>query len=207
MKDSAYTLVYAAVLGAVCAALLTGASELTASYRKANEEAERKRNILEVLEVPFEPKASSRELLRAFEKNVRAEEQGGLSIYVYAEPSDRVRAIAVPFSGSGVWGPIKGFLSLDADLRSIRGLTFYQQEETPGLGGEIESERFRKQFRGRSVQDAAGKIGIRILRAGGASAPNEVDGISGATMTCGRVEVMLNEVIGRIVEERKTNER
>jgi Na+-transporting NADH:ubiquinone oxidoreductase subunit NqrC len=73
MKGSAYTLTYSAILGAVCALLLTGASQLTAPYREANAKAEEIRNILSVLEVPSSPSASSRDLLKLFKARVREE--------------------------------------------------------------------------------------------------------------------------------------
>jgi Na+-transporting NADH:ubiquinone oxidoreductase subunit C len=209
MRGSLYTLAYAAVLGAVCALLLTGAGQLTAPYREANAKAEQIRNILSVLDVPFGRSTSSQDLLKLFEKNVRREERAGLAWYAYVEAGrgQQVRARAFPFAGSGVWGPVKGFLSLEPDMRTIHGITFYQQEETPGLGGEIASAWFREQFKGKFIEDDAGNPGIRILRGREASASNEVDGISGATMTCTRVEAILNGVIERIVEERDRHGR
>jgi Na+-transporting NADH:ubiquinone oxidoreductase subunit C len=109
--------------------------------------------------------------------------------------------VAVPFAGQGLWGPIKGFLALKPDLKTIHGVTFHEQEETPGLGGEIGADWFRDQFKGKSIEDAQGKRGIRIRRGGGATGPNEVDAITGATMTSERVEEMLNAAVARIAGE------
>lgn len=209
MKGSAYTLAYAAILGAVCALLLTGVSRLTARYRDANARAEEIRNILTVLEVPFSPTSSSQQLLRLFEAKVQEETRGDTTFFIYSEPgeAESVQAVAVRLAGSGVWGPMKGFLSLEPDVKTIRGITFYEHEETPGLGGEIQSRWFRKQFRGKSIEDAAGKPGIRIQRGRRASAANEVDGISGATLTSSRVETMLNDAIERIAQKRDGGEK
>lgn len=222
MKGSVHTLVYATVLGLVCALLLTGAARLTAPYRTSNAEAERIRNILSVLGVPYDPLASSEAVVEAFETNVRMEKRGELTTYVYVPPENEgaaeAVAVAVAFSGRGLWGPIKGLLSLEPDMTTIRGISFYEQEETPGLGGEIATAClggdeghvpdcpawFRHQFEGKIIQDATGKPGIRIVR-GGASGANEVDAISGATMTSGRIEAMLNAIIRQIVEERDKN--
>ncbi len=220
MKGSVHTLVYATVLGLVCALLLTGAARLTAPYRTSNAEAERIHNILSVLGVPYDPLASSEAVVEAFEINVRMEKRGELTTYVYvpAENEGAAEAVAVAFSGRGLWGPIKGLLSLEPDMTTIRGISFYEQEETPGLGGEIAAAClggdeahvancpawFRHQFEGKTIEDAAGRPGIRIVR-GGASGANEVDAISGATMTSGRIEAMLNAVIRQIVEERDKN--
>ncbi len=202
MKGSAYTLSYAGVLGAACALLLTGVASFTAPYREANTDADRKRNILTVLEVPYPKKVSSEELVGIFETNVREEESDELEIYRYT-PGDSggKETVAVHFEGPGLWGPIRGFLALDTDMRTIRGITFYEQEETPGLGGEIASDWFLKGFVGKKIVDASGQPGIIIQGGGETNAINEVDAITGATMTCDKVEELLNNVIEKIVQE------
>lgn len=208
MKDSLYTLVYASVLALVCATALTSVDQLTASRKKANQIAEKNRNILAVLGVEYDPDAPAEELVEVFEANVQRGSMGELTTYAYrpAGADSPPQAIAVAFAGPGLWGPIKGFLALDAAMEKVMGLTFYQQEETPGLGGEIGSEWFRAQFKGMSITDADGNPGIRIVRIGRAN-DNEVDAITGATMTCDKVESMLNEVIEQIVRERGAHGR
>ena len=196
--SSTYTIVFSAVLGTVCALLLTGASTLTEPYRKANAAAEEMRNILKVLEVPFNAKVSSEELTQIYEKSVSEEQYGALSVYVYNGESG---AIAVPFAGPGLWGPIKGFLALESDKTTIRGVTFHEQEETPGLGGEIGTKSFTDRFKAKTIFGPDGQPGIRIVRGGGAEGTNEVDGITGATMTCNKVQAMLNGAIDKIVKE------
>jgi Na+-transporting NADH:ubiquinone oxidoreductase subunit C len=205
VKGNWYTLGYAGVLGSVCALLLTAASSFTAPYKAANAKAEKQRNILDVLQITVPSKASSQELVALFEENVRQEDLGELALYRYTPPegSDEAEIMAVEFEGPGLWGPIKGFLALGPDAETIRGLTFYEQEETPGLGGEIASESFRGQFEGKKITDDAGNVGIVIKGGGEASAINEVDAITGATMTCDKVEAILNEVAQKIVKEFK----
>jgi Na+-transporting NADH:ubiquinone oxidoreductase subunit C len=204
VKGSAYTLGYAAVLGSVCAFLLTAAASFTAPYKKANAEAEKNHNILNVLKVSYPSKSSSQQLVKIFEESVRLEQLGELKLYRYVPPkdSDNDETVAVGFEGPGLWGPVKGFLALGQDMKTILGITFYEQEETPGLGGEIVSSWFREQFVGKSIVDEAGNPGI-IIKSGGEPAPNKVDAITGATMTCDKVQAMLNEVIKSIVEEKQ----
>lgn len=204
MKSSLlHTLVYAVVLGSVCALLLTGVHAVTRPYREANAEAEEKRSILRVLGVSFPRSASSQELLAIYARRVRSERRGGVEFHVAR--SDRGEEIwAVPLEGRGLWGPIEGLLALDADLRRVRGVSFYRHEETPGLGGEISERWFTDQFTkgaGVRITDASGRPGIRITKPNEAEAENEVDGISGATMTCDKVEAILNGTIERIVTE------
>jgi Na+-transporting NADH:ubiquinone oxidoreductase subunit C len=83
-------------------------------------------------------------------------------------------------------------------MSTIRGITFYEQEETPGLGGEIVTEGFRKGFVGKRIHDKEDNVGIVIGKPGSAQEQNEIDGISGATMTCEKVQAMLNEAIESI---------
>jgi Na+-transporting NADH:ubiquinone oxidoreductase subunit C len=204
VKNNVYTLFYAGVLGTVCSLLLTAAASFTAPYQEANAKAEKNRNILGVLQVRYPPGASSQELVKIFEDNVRQEQLGELEMYRYVPPQDSgaEETVAVGFEGPGLWGPVKGFLALDKQMRIILGITFYEQEETPGLGGEIASDWFREQFTGKSIFDEAGNPGIIISSSEG-EAPNKVDAISGATMTCDKIQAMLNEAIKSIVQEKK----
>lgn len=191
-----YTLVYALILGTVCALLIAGTGELTAPHRAANAKADRIRNILAVLEIRTSAETSAEQLLAIFEDQVESVQHHGMERY-------RVKAsgaVAVPFSGSGLWGPVKGFLALEPDMETIRGISFYEQSETPGLGGEIAADWFREQFKGKSITSEGGQSGIRIVR-DGAAAQHEVDAISGATMTGEKVQFMLNETIRQIIDE------
>lgn len=205
MKDSLHTLLYATILGGVCALVLTAAAQWTEPYRRRNEEAEKNRHILRVLSVPFEDGAGAEELVEIFKKNVRPRMLGELPTYEYVAdgPSGKPRAVAVPFAGQGLWGPIKGFLALEPDMATIRGITFYEQEETPGLGGEIGAAWFRDRFKGKRIHDT-GVPGIRLVR-DGAKGANQIDAVTGATMTCEKVEAMLNATIGQIMKERSSD--
>ncbi len=203
MKDSAYTLCYAAVMGLVAAGLLSGVGGLTAPYREANEQAEKVRNIMKVLGVEHDPGASAEELVEVFEREVEVVEKDRLTYYRFSPedfPPDQKRT-AVQFSGSGMWGPIAGFIALEPDMRTVAGISVYSQEETPGLGAEIASEGFQQQFRGRSIFDDAGKPGLRIMVEREARDEHEVDAITGATMTSESLERMLNETIKILMEE------
>ncbi|MHC4243099.1 MAG: FMN-binding protein [Planctomycetota bacterium] len=204
MKNNVYTLFYAGVLGTVCSLLLTAVASFTAPYKEANAEAEKNQNILGVLQVPYPAESSSQELVKIFEDNIRLEQKGTLTMYRYVPPKDsgNTETVAVAFEGPGLWGPVKGFLALEQDMRTIRGITFYEQEETPGLGGDIATDKFRDQFVGKSIVDTTGAPGI-IISSGPESAANKVDAISGATMTCDKVQAMLNEAISSIVEEKQ----
>ncbi len=202
MKGSAYTIGFAAVLGSTCALLLTAAASFTKPYRDANKEAEEARNILLALNVPGAEEATSKEVLVLRDEKVQEIPRGDITTYSYSPGGANAKpeAVAIRFAGPGLWAPIKGFLAMDPELTMIKGLSFYEQEETPGLGGEIAQDWFLERFADLAIRDADGKPGIII--GSGEDAPNRVDGISGATMTCDKVQAMLNEAIKSIVEEK-----
>jgi len=201
VKGSVYTLVYATVLGTVCAAVLTFAATFTKPYQDANREAEEALNILLALNVPDADIATRKEVLALREEKVQEIERGGIMTYVYSPGGANAQpeAVAIRFAGPGLWAPIKGFLAMDPDLTKILAITFYEQEETPGVGGKIVEDWFRQRFIDLAIRGADGKPGIII--GAGEDAPNRVDGISGATMTCNKVQEMLNEAIKSIVKE------
>jgi len=201
VKGSTYTLVYAAVLGTVCATVLTFAAKFTEPYQQANREVEEALNILLALNVPGADIATPKEVLALRDEKVQEIERGAIMTYVYSPGGANAQpeAVAIRFAGPGLWGPVKGFLAMDPDLTKILAITFYEQKETPGLGGEIVKDWFLARFKGLSLRGADGKPGIII--GAGEDAPNRVDGISGATMTCNKVQEMLNEAIKSIVKE------
>lgn len=198
MKGSGYTLAFALVAGSLSALLLTGVGLATRPLREANARAEEVRNVLAVMGAEYPEGASADDLLELFEGLARMEERAGRTVYVY-DPADRPGRVVVPFQGSGLWGPIRGFLALSPDLGTVKAVSFYEQQETPGLGGEIASEGFRRRFEGRSARGPDGRPGLAITAPGAATGPNEIDGISGATMTCDKVENMLNETLRAIL--------
>jgi Na+-transporting NADH:ubiquinone oxidoreductase subunit C len=205
MKDNTNIILFTAVLAIICSLLLAGSTLFTAPYRRANERAEEVRNFLGVLGAPVQGVADSQELLAIFNRDVRVKKLGELTLYEYYPDSNKDAkplAVAIPFTGMGLWGVIKGVLALEPDLRTIKAISFYQQEETPGLGGEIGAEWFRKQFVNKQIFSDAGEAGFQVLKPGDKAGPTEVDGISGATMTSGRVELMLDTLAKSIGEER-----
>lgn len=206
MKDSLRVIAFATVLAVACAGLLTAASELLGPLQKANRQAEKWRNVFDVLDVPYQEGESARQLLRRIrtpdnpDGKVAQRAVGELTIYEHDHP-EAGRLRAVQFEGSGLWAPVKGLICLRADLKTVYRISFYEHEETPGLGGEISTPGFRGRFAGKTIALPGGEPGIRITRTK-ARAANEVDGISGATMTCDKVAAMLKKISEAIAAHR-----
>ncbi len=202
VKDNVRTVVFAVVLGIVCSATLAVASTFLSPYRKANEEAEKVRNYLAVLDIPIDEKWDSKTLLDVYKKEVHTQKLGDFTLYETNSSSGGI--IAVPFSGPGLWAPVEGVISFESDLKTIHGIRFYKQEETPGLGGEIGSLWFQKQFKGKKIVSKNGKPGFHIVKPGTPADSNAVDGITGATMTSERVQTMLDSLAKKLWKERDT---
>ena len=105
----------------------------------------------------------------------------------------------LPIEGLGLWGTLYGFVALEGDLRTIRGLTFYEHKETPGLGGEVDNPRWKGLWIGRLAFDDDLTPVIAVVKgtAGpGSDAPYAVDGLSGATITSRGVTNLLQFWLG-----------
>lgn len=100
----------------------------------------------------------------------------------------KVAAYCIPVVGKGLWSTIYGYIALEPDMNTVRGISFYKHGETPGLGSEIESEKFHDHFKGKKIFTEAGQLkSIRVIKGGvkkkSKNLIHEVDGISGATLT------------------------
>jgi Na+-transporting NADH:ubiquinone oxidoreductase subunit C len=110
--------------------------------------------------------------------------------YADGVESKNISFVVLPIHGYGLWSTMHGFLALDKDGNTIKGLNYYEHGETPGLGGEIQNPKWVAQFVGKKLLDDAGQPAIKILKPGNAnaSAASEVDGLSGATLTSNGVQ-------------------
>jgi len=103
----------------------------------------------------------------------------------------------LPFWGNGLWSTMRGFLALETNLLTIKGLTYAEHGETAGLGGEVDNPRWKAHWPGKMVYDADGAVAIDVVKFGTVKVPaNQVDGISGATITSVAVGGMLQVWLG-----------
>ena len=109
------------------------------------------------------------------------------SVVYRVEREGRLEAVVLPVRGQGLWSVLYGFVALESDLDTVRGLTFYEHKETPGLGGEVDNPGWKALWPGRRVfSPLTGEPVIEVARgAAGPAAqdPHRVDGLAGATMT------------------------
>lgn len=101
----------------------------------------------------------------------------------------------LPFWGTGLWGPVWGYIALADDWDTVEGVVLDHKGETPGLGAEISTTEFESQFKGKRALDDGGKVQSIVLKKGGMSGddPYAVDAITGGTLTSIGVENMLRD--------------
>lgn len=98
--------------------------------------------------------------------------------------------------GAGLWGPIWTYIAVKEDGK-IAGALFDHESETPGLGGEIVNEKFYSQFSDKAVIEGGETIPVKVVKGGKANGEaNEVNAISGATITSTAVQTMINNWMG-----------
>lgn len=107
------------------------------------------------------------------------------------EKDGKLERLILPIYGKGLWSTMYGLIALGSDFNTVKEITFYEHGETPGLGGEIDKEWFTDGWKNKKVFDNGGPPVIRVIKGkvnpNAADAVHEVDGISGATLTCNGV--------------------
>jgi len=103
-------------------------------------------------------------------------------VYLVKGSDGSLEGVVLPIYGKGLWSTMYGFLALQADLTTAKGITFYQHGETPGLGGEVDNPNWKAQWPGKEVRSEDGEVLIEVVKGQG-SGESEVDGLSGATIT------------------------
>lgn len=138
----------------------------------------KRKKVLEALVIPYEAET----IEQVFTSNVKADEIDGKTIYTAEDGS-----IAFEFAGPGSQGPMSGVIALSSGKDAIKGIAIISQSETPGLGSRVLAADNLKNFRDKKVVPQ-----LDVVPAGTATAENEVDAITGATLTSNAIERIIN---------------
>ena len=174
-------LVFMAAVTIVCI-LLTAALHLsTLDLVKTNEQFFLRRSVLDAAAITHDGQPMA---VSALYEDLVSEQDGQYSV----RTADGKRRYVVESTGPGLWGPITIMIGFEENLQTLAGVAIVSQNETPGLGARIEEPWFTAQF--------AGKNGpFRLVEEGTASAPDEIDAITGATRTSESFRNIMNRVI------------
>ncbi len=211
-----YVFLYASAMVIIVAVILSGAATLLRPMQERNMRIEKMQQILAAINIDA-PRADAESLFEQYiveskivnhrgemlegdafdvalqDENRKPVDERQLPVYVAGVEGETF--FIIPLRGNGLWGPIWGYIGLEADLATIAGANFDHASETPGLGAEISHTAFEEQFSGKRIFDEAGNFRpVRVIK--GVVAPDDphaVDGISGGTITSNGVTNMLRE--------------
>ncbi len=130
-----------------------------------------------------------------------AKENRELPVYKFmnAENPDKVEAYILPLYGNGLWNKIYGFIALEEDFNTVKGISFGHVQETPGLGARISDLEIQNRYKGKTIFEGDELVSIEMLkgekRDPSLFGPHEVDGMSGATLTANGVNAMLKDYL------------
>lgn len=205
-NSNVYIIVYSTVMVVVVATLLAVAALSLQQRQYANELNEKKQSILASLS------ATDRnydEFIDAYVLDKQGERIEGEDVFAllndlpgsfeagkYPVFEARDGRVVIPVTGTGLWGPIWGYVALEKDMNTLSGIIMAHKGETPGLGAEIATPKYQSKFVGRKIFKDGEFVSV-ALRKGGAKDPeHEVDAISGGTKTSDGVTAMLRSSLG-----------
>lgn len=120
---------------------------------------------------------------------------GDLAVY-YCKVDGEDKYV-VPVYGMGLWGPINGYIAVNADGKTIYGAYFNHDSETAGLGAEIKDSReWQEKFIGKQIYAEDGSVALSVEK-NVSNAASQVDAVTGATLTSNGVSEMLKEGFGK----------
>ncbi len=223
-KDSnLYIFMYASIMVIIVAAVLSFTAETLKPIQKQNVKVEKIQNILSSVGIKS-TKQNAEEMFdkyipnnnrilinskgekvegNAFNINLKIEnskaiDQRSLPLFI-VNMDDGTKKTIVPLLGTGLWGPIWGYIAFEPDNNTIFGAIFDHKGETPGLGAEISKDWFQKPFKGKTIFEGDKFVSITVHKGGHGAAERAgdtkhgVDAISGGTITSKGLEKMVYE--------------
>jgi len=223
VNNNSYTIGFASVMVIIVAALLASASISLTPFQDRNIELEKKQNILQSVGINIErdnsEKAYSQFIKEEIVLNYKGEVIEGsafdidLNVELKKEIKDQNLPLyksiledsstcyIIPLRGTGLWGPIWGYIALKNDVNTIFGAVFAHKSETPGLGAEINQAFFQAPFKDKKIFNGENEFVSITVTKGGAKEGDmhAVDGISGGTITSDGVTDMIQERISHYI--------
>lgn len=172
------------VIGVLSGVILSGVFHAADPLIQANKEKELKESIFVVL-----PEAKD---YRTVEKSLNAKEK--FTVYVGVDASGQPVGIAFKADGGGFQGNVAIMVGLNLDYLKLKGIKVLDQLETPGLGNRISEPAFEGQFKGIDVTPR-----IEYIKNRKPEKPNQIQAITGATISSNAVVTNINNAIAKVV--------
>ncbi len=218
-NSNTYTFIFSIIMVVVVASILSIIAVKLQPRQEQNIRIEKKRNILSSINIESTAKNVEEifdkyiietyavdingkiiDNIDAFEielrDEIRKDEKEMILPVFRAKLSDNSIKYIFALHGRGLWGPLWGYIALNDDMNTVFGAYFSHQAETPGLGAEIDTPGFQKQFTGKKIFDKNNDfVSINIVKGGIRNEYHEVDAISGGTITGNGLRDMIKDCL------------
>jgi Na+-transporting NADH:ubiquinone oxidoreductase subunit C len=222
--SNSYTIIFSVIMVVVVGSLLAFFANFTKDLRVKNDQVKAQIDILSAIGVESD-RSNATEMFTQYIKeqkvitgtdvsnddkayliDIKKEMDGAKKgnvqrLPLFVAEKDGKTLYILPVRGNGLWDAIWGYIAINDDLKTINGVYFDHKAETPGLGANITESFFTDDFKGEYLYDASGNFkGIEISKSNGDpnnedKTDNQVDAISGATITGNGVGAMINSGI------------
>ncbi len=197
-NNKVYIVFFTFAFSFVFVALLSVVNMFTAETIDKNNELFLQKAVLNAMNIQYE---TDEAVFSRFTSEVTPIKIGNQRFFTAVSGGSRV--MAVIFKGNGLWGNINGVVAVDSDVSNIIGLDIISHSETPGLGGRIEEEWYRKQFRNENLIDNRITVDMQSSGEGNYNYDDgKIDAITGATRTSEYMEENVNKAVKTILENR-----
>ena len=202
-NNNAYIILYSIVLVVIVAFVLAFVYTSLKDKQDANVKLDVKKQVLASLDIrEFADDADAESQYTKIVQMTDTVDAATKSVIYTCQLNGETKYI-FSVKGMGLWGPIWGYIALDADKETVFGAYFNHEGETAGLGAEIkDSKAWQDQFKGKkAVVD--GNVVLGVKKATDVK-PQEkeytVDAVTGATLTSNGVDLMLHESLAKYSE-------
>lgn len=220
-SGNVYTIVYSAIVVVVVAFLLAFVFQALKPKQDANVALDKKKQILAALNIRDTKDADKQydsvivadEIIDANAQVVadgQGKEKDGFRLQssdykagklaLYICKVNGAEKYVIPVYGMGLWGPIWGYIALNADKNTVYGAFFNHDSETAGLGARIKDLPFQQQFCNKKVmKDGQKDIALTVIKKNAKhdNPQSQCDAVTGATLTSNGVAAMLKDCLGK----------
>ena len=222
-NSNSYTIIYSVIIVVIVAFLLAFVFQALKPMQDANVALDKKKQILNSLNIrdlnDAQADAKYKEVIVAdrvidekgkvllpgttggenagFKLDSKDYKEGKLTLYICRVNGET--KYVIPVYGMGLWGPISGYIALNADKSTVYGVYFNHESETAGLGAEIKDNKaWQEKFQGKKLFKNGDDKAIALSVEKKVEDPTtQVDAVTGATLTSNGVRDMLHEALGK----------
>lgn len=222
-NSNSYTIIYSVIIVVIVAFLLAFVFQALKPMQDANVALDKKKQILNSLNIrdlnDAQADAKYKEVIVAdrvidekgkvllpgtsggenagFKLESKDYKEGKLALYICRVNGET--KYVIPVYGMGLWGPISGYIALNADKSTVYGVYFNHESETAGLGAEIKDNKaWQEKFQGKKLFKNGDDKAIALSVEKKVEDPTtQVDAVTGATLTSNGVRDMLHEALGK----------